>query len=40
MLYLTTKEANRVIEWVNGFPMTYADYLDNTNCEFVVLEDK
>lgn len=37
MLYLTQAEADRVIEWVNGYPMTYADYLDNTEREFVIV---
>ncbi len=40
MLYLTAKEANKVIDWVNGFPMTYGDYLDNTNREYTIVEDK
>lgn len=37
MLYLTRKQADRIVAWVHGFPMTYADYLDNTNREFEVI---
>ena len=40
MLEITQKEADRVMEWVNGYPMTYADYLDNTNREFQIIGDK
>lgn len=39
MLYITKKEANKVVAWVNGYPMTYADYLDNTDRQFEVIGD-
>lgn len=37
MLRLTQTEADRVVDTVNGYPMTYADYLDNTNVEFEIV---
>jgi hypothetical protein len=39
MKYITKKEANRVLATVNGFDMTYSDYLDNTGVEFEVIDD-
>ena len=38
MIYITKQEAGRVIEWVNGYPMTYGDYLDNTEQAFVIID--
>ena len=36
MMYITREECEEVIAWVNGYPMTYGDYLDNTNQPFEV----
>ncbi len=37
MRYITKQQADEVIEYVNGYAMTYADYLDNMNIEFEVI---
>lgn len=39
MKYITKQECNEVIASVNGFDMTYGDYLDNTNVEFEVIDE-
>lgn len=38
-MYITKNECNRVIDNVNGFDMTYGDYLTNTNVEYEVIDD-
>lgn len=40
MLQITQEECDKVIDTVNGFDMTYGDYLDNTNREFEIVEAK
>lgn len=37
MLYITLEQADAVLDVVNGYEVTYADYLDNTNQEFTIL---
>lgn len=37
MLYITKQEADKVIEYVNGYAMTYGDYLDNTDQPFEII---
>jgi len=36
-MYISQKQCDEVIEYVNGYPMTYGDYLDNTNKEFEII---
>lgn len=37
---LTKQEANKIIANVNGFDMTYGDYLDNIGQEYEIIDDK
>ena len=37
MLYITKTEADRTVAYVNGFQMTYGEYLDNTNQKFEII---
>ncbi len=39
MYYITLKQANQVVATVNGYDMTLADYYDNMNIEFTIIED-
>jgi len=38
MKIINVSEAEDIVTYVNGYPMTYADYLDNTGVEFEVVE--
>ncbi|MDQ5954069.1 MAG: hypothetical protein QG647_807 [Patescibacteria group bacterium] len=38
MIHINESEADDVVAYVNGYPMTYADYLDNTGVEFEVVK--
>jgi len=36
-MQIAQEQCDRVIEYVNGYPMTYGDYLDNTNQPFEII---